>query len=63
MLSAGVANAEGGFGPDFDHMTLMVTLDERWLADVGFGDSFNEPLLIDERDEQSARRTRLQNCS
>jgi len=29
MLSAGVANAEGGFGPDFDHMTLMVTLDER----------------------------------
>jgi N-hydroxyarylamine O-acetyltransferase len=52
MLSAGVANAEGGFGPDFDHMTLMVTLDERWLADVGFGDSFNEPLLIDERDEQ-----------
>ena len=41
MLSAGVANAEGGFGPDFDHMALMVTLDERWLADVGFGDSFN----------------------
>ena len=52
MLSAGVANAEGGFGPDFDHMTLMVTLDERWLADVGFGDSFNEPLLLDERGEQ-----------
>ena len=53
MLSAGVANAEGGFGPDFDHMTLMVTLDERWLADVGFGDSFNEPLLLDERGEQA----------
>ncbi|CAN5473176.1 arylamine N-acetyltransferase [soil metagenome] len=52
MLSAGVANAEGGFGPDFDHMTLMVTLDERWLADVGFGDSFVEPLLLDERGEQ-----------
>ncbi len=52
MLSAGVANAEGGFGPDFDHMTLMVTLDERWLADVGFGDSFLEPLLLDERGEQ-----------
>lgn len=53
MLSAGVANAEGGFGPDFDHMTLMVTLDERWLADVGFGDSFLEPLLLDERGEQA----------
>jgi N-hydroxyarylamine O-acetyltransferase len=52
MLSAGVANAEGGFGPDFDHMTLMVTLEQRWLVDVGFGDSFREPLLLDERGEQ-----------
>jgi N-hydroxyarylamine O-acetyltransferase len=52
MLAAGVANAEGGFGPDFDHMALMVTIDERWLVDVGFGDSFREPLLIDKRDEQ-----------
>jgi N-hydroxyarylamine O-acetyltransferase len=52
MLSAEVANAEGGFGPPFDHMTLMVTLDERWLADVGFGDSFREPLLLDEREPQ-----------
>jgi N-hydroxyarylamine O-acetyltransferase len=52
MLSAGVANAERGFGPDFDHMALMATLDERWLVDVGFGDSFREPLLINKRDEQ-----------
>lgn len=52
MLSAEVANAEGGFGPDFDHMTLMVTLEQRWLVDVGFGDSFREPLLLDERGEQ-----------
>jgi N-hydroxyarylamine O-acetyltransferase len=52
MLSAGVANAEGEFGPDFDHMALLVTLDERWLVDVGFGDSFLEPLLLDERGEQ-----------
>ncbi len=52
MLSAGVANAEGEFGPDFDHMTLLVTLDQRWLADVGFGDSFLEPLLLDEKEEQ-----------
>ena len=29
-------------------MTLLVTLNERWLADVGFGDSFREPLLLDE---------------
>ncbi|MCI0391825.1 MAG: arylamine N-acetyltransferase [Acidobacteria bacterium] len=52
MLSAGVANVEGEFGPDFDHLALMVTIDERWLVDVGFGDSFREPLLIDKRDEQ-----------
>ncbi|HVG29349.1 MAG TPA: arylamine N-acetyltransferase [Pyrinomonadaceae bacterium] len=52
MLSAGVANAEGEFGPDFDHMALMVTLEQRWLVDVGFGDSFREPLLVDERGEQ-----------
>jgi N-hydroxyarylamine O-acetyltransferase len=51
-LSAGVAKPEGGFGPDFDHMTLMGAIDERWLIDVGFGDSFREPLLIDERGEQ-----------
>lgn len=52
MLSAQVANAEGDFGPDFDHMALMVTINERWLADVGFGDSFIEPLLLDERGVQ-----------
>lgn len=52
MLSAQVANAEGNFGPDFDHMALMVTIGERWLVDVGFGDSFVEPLLLDERASQ-----------
>ena len=52
MLSAGAADAEGGYGPDFDHMALMVTLNDRWLVDVGFGDSFREPLLIDKRGAQ-----------
>ena len=52
MLSAGVAKAEGGFSQDFDHMALLVTLDQRWLVDVGFGDSFREPLLLDEEGEQ-----------
>jgi N-hydroxyarylamine O-acetyltransferase len=55
MLSAGVANEEGGFGPDFDHMALMVTVNDRWLVDVGFGDSFREPLLLDKRGEQQQR--------
>lgn len=52
MLSAQVADGKGNFGPDFDHMTLMVTIDERWLVDVGFGDSFLTPLLVDEQNEQ-----------
>jgi N-hydroxyarylamine O-acetyltransferase len=56
MLSARVANKAGEFGPEFDHMTLLVTAPDapqrRWLADVGFGDSFNEPLLLDVREEQ-----------
>lgn len=53
MLSAGVARREGGFGPPFDHMALLVELEERWLADVGFGDSFREPLLLDYAGEQA----------
>ncbi|HEX7313154.1 MAG TPA: arylamine N-acetyltransferase [Pyrinomonadaceae bacterium] len=53
MLSAAVARRDGGFGPEFDHMALLVTLEERWLADVGFGESFVEPLLLDERAEQT----------
>ena len=68
LLSAGVARADGGFGPEFDHLTLLVaspllvvrgrlhqttddgrrTTDDgqaaTWLADVGFGDLFLEPL-------------------
>lgn len=52
MLSAGVARPDGTFGPDFDHMALQVDLEERWLADVGFGDSFRDPLRLDERGEQ-----------
>ena len=53
MLAAGVAQRDSGFGPIFDHMTLMVTLDERWLVDVGFGESFVEPLLLDTRADQA----------
>src|SRR2546421_256715 len=61
MLSAEVANAPGMFGPDFAHMTLLVAVDddelvEPWLADVGFGDSFREPLMLDSRQEQAQGR-------
>jgi len=47
MLSAGVMDKKGSFGPDFDHMLLAVALRQgTWLADVGFGDSFVEPLQL-----------------
>jgi N-hydroxyarylamine O-acetyltransferase len=52
MLSAGVARPDGTFSPEFDHMALQVDLKERWLADVGFGESFREPLRLDSREEQ-----------
>lgn len=51
-LNARVANAEGVYGIDFDHLTLRVDLDEPWLADVGFGDSFREPLRFNTTDPQ-----------
>lgn len=34
------------------HLTLIVRLDEDWLADVGFGDGFFEPLRLDEARDQ-----------
>jgi N-hydroxyarylamine O-acetyltransferase len=46
MLSARVRREDGGFGPEFDHMLLKVTLDKPWLMDVGFGDSFVDPIVF-----------------
>jgi N-hydroxyarylamine O-acetyltransferase len=61
MLSARVANPDGGWGPDYDHMTLLVELDEPWIADVGFGDSFLEPLRLNDSTDQlqNGRRFKL----
>ena len=53
LLSASVARADGGYGLDFAHMALMVLLEDKWLVDVGFGDSFRQPLLMDKRDAQT----------
>lgn len=56
LVSARVATSTGGFGPEFDHIAIIVDLDERWLVDVGFGDSFLEPLRLDSRDPSSQRK-------
>jgi N-hydroxyarylamine O-acetyltransferase len=62
-LSARVYGGDGGLGPEFDHLVLSVTCPAdsedgggdagHWLADVGFGDSFIEPLRL-----QAGRRER-----
>ena len=51
-LSARVSRADGSEGPEFDHMALLVNLEQPWLADVGFGDSFVEPLRMEIGGEQ-----------
>ena len=52
LLSARVPREDGTETPEFDHMTLRVDLDEPWLADVGFGDCFLEPLRLQTHAEQ-----------
>jgi len=52
LLSARVARPDGSEGPEFDHLTLRVDLGEPWLADVGFGESFLEPLRLEASGEQ-----------
>ncbi len=47
LLSARVAHEDGSHGPEFDHLTLRVDLEEPWLADVGFGEGFVEPLRLE----------------
>jgi N-hydroxyarylamine O-acetyltransferase len=64
LLSAGVFHSDGNFGPEFDHLTLLVhrLSGADWLADVGFGDSFVQPLRFEEGLEQDGgdgRRYRL----
>ena len=45
ILSARVFNHERKeLGPEFDHMALLVHLENDYLVDVGFGDSFRMPL-------------------
>jgi N-hydroxyarylamine O-acetyltransferase len=57
LLEARVRKADGsGFGPPFDHLLLRVRCPggaEEWLVDVGFGDSFLEPLHLEVGVEQA----------
>lgn len=53
------------FGIDFDHLTLLVRVpgeSARWLVDVGWGDTFTQPLDIDNLNwqEQGLRAYRIE---
>ena len=65
-LNGRVYNQAGERGREFDHLTLHVSIpgeETGWLADVGFGDSFFEPLRLDDNGEQAqgSRAYRLEN--
>ncbi len=70
MLSANVTKADGTFGAEYDHLTLRVLApadtspSTPWLADVGFGDNFAEPLRLDLVTEQpqGLRAYRIENA-
>jgi len=54
-LNARVFDRAGNLGIGFDHLALLVQISGqpgRWLADVGFGDSFTEPLDLGITGEQ-----------
>ena len=49
-------HGDGGFGPPFDHLALIVRPADGsgpWLADVGFGSHSVYPLLFDSREAQA----------
>lgn len=48
LISAKVNDGKGGWGEEFDHLLILVETDNsQWIADVGFGDSFIEPLKFE----------------
>ena len=59
MLAARVPREDGGLGPPFDHMALLVEGDRlagRWLADVGWGrQAPSEPLRFSPEEQVRPR--------
>lgn len=52
VLRLGAAVLLDGPSTLIDHLCLEVQLDEPWLVDVGFGDSFTRPLRLNQRGPQ-----------
>ncbi len=48
IIAARIFDSQGLIGPAFDHMCLLVELEQLWLVDVGFGDLFLQPMALQE---------------
>lgn len=48
------SEAKDEFGPEFDHMALLVHLDKKYLVDVGFGNQLRIPLVMPNGDAEDA---------
>ncbi|MFM0158632.1 arylamine N-acetyltransferase family protein [Paraburkholderia sediminicola] len=57
LVAAEVFREDRTTGPLFDHMALLVDFEgDRYLADVGFGDSFTAPLRLSDTGDQPQDR-------
>jgi N-hydroxyarylamine O-acetyltransferase len=55
IVEARIFTDDGNLGPPFDHMSVLVEMDKKYLADVGFGDLFLKPLEIREGVQSDGR--------
>lgn len=46
IVSARIHQADGTVGEEFDHALLIVSLEEKWIADVGNARWFHQPLCL-----------------
>ncbi|RSM42987.1 acetyltransferase [Amycolatopsis balhimycina DSM 5908] len=53
LRAAQVFHADGTPGPPLDHAAIVVSLDEQWLVDVGFGRFSRHPLRLSGVDAQA----------
>lgn len=56
IISARIIDDSGRLGPEYDHMSICVEIDnKRYLADVGYGDLFTRPLEINDGIQSDGR--------
>ncbi|GAB4301102.1 MAG: arylamine N-acetyltransferase [Ignavibacteriaceae bacterium] len=57
LVSGRAYNKEKGFGPEFDHMAVIVTIgNQKYLSDVGFGEFAFAPLKLELNCNQTDER-------